>query len=268
LRRLAERVENDWPSVLANLEAVRAAVINASKLVCNVTLDGDNWAAFQPKLGSLISALPAASPQAATWTPQPGAPFEGLAIPARVNYVAKGANLYEQGYRLHGSMSVISNYLRTGYLWERIRVQGGAYGAYFVFDRHSGQLAYLSYRDPNLLGTLEVYDGLPLFMRELELSEDEVVKSIIGAIGRIDAYQLPDAKGYTSLYRYLIGESDEDRQRLRDQVLGATAQDFTALADVLQAVAEQGRVVVLGSQEALDEANAERGDWLEITKVL
>jgi Zn-dependent M16 (insulinase) family peptidase len=231
-------------------------------------LDGDNWTSFQPKLSAFVSALPAASAETASWTPRPGPSFEGLTIPARVNYVAKGANLYEQGYKLHGSMSVIANHLRTGYLWERIRVQGGAYGAFFAFDRHSGRLAYVSYRDPNLLGTIEVYDGLAQFLRELELSEDELVKSIIGAIGQIDAYQLPDAKGYTSLVRYLIGDSDEERQRLRDQVLGTTAADFAALADLLDQVSENGRVVVLGSQEALDEANAERGNWLEITKVL
>jgi Zn-dependent M16 (insulinase) family peptidase len=268
LRRLADQVESDWPAVLSRLEEIRHTLISASGLVCNITLDGDNWTSFQPKLARLISTLPALPQKAASWVPQSGAAFEGLTIPARVNYVAKGANLYEQGYNLHGSMSVISNYLRTGYLWERIRVQGGAYGAYFTFDRHSGLLAYLSYRDPNLLGTLDNYDGLAQFVRDLDLSEDELVKSIIGAIGRIDAYQLPDAKGYTSMVRYLIGESDEDRQRLREQVLGTTAADLSALADVLQRVSEQGHVVVLGSQEALDEANAERGGWLEITKVL
>jgi Zn-dependent M16 (insulinase) family peptidase len=268
LRELADQVTSDWPGVLAKLEEIRRTLVDAYGLICNVTLDGDNWAAFQPKLAQSVSALPRATPEAAAWTPKPGAAFEGLTIPARVNYVAKGANLYEQGYKLHGSMSVISNYVRNAYLYERIRVQGGAYGAFFSFDRHSGLLAYVSYRDPNLLGTLEAYDGAAQFLRDLELGEDELVKNIIGAIGRIDAYQLPDAKGYTSMARYLIGESDEDRQRLRDQVLGTTAADFRALADVLHKVSEHGRVVVVGSQEALDEANAERGEWLEITEVL
>jgi Zn-dependent M16 (insulinase) family peptidase len=268
LRKLAEQMESDWPAVLAKLETVRQTLINASGLICNVTLDADNWATFQPKLAGFVSTLPAQSTHRATWSPQPGAAFEGLTIPARVNYVAKGANLYELGYSHHGSMAVISNYLRTGYLWERIRVQGGAYGAFFSFDRHSGRLACVSYRDPNLRGTLKVYDGLPQYLRDLELDEDDVVKSIIGAIGALDAYQLPDAKGYSSMVRYLIGESDETRQRLRDEILGTTASDFSALAGALQKVSEQGHVVVLGSQQALEQANAERGDWLEITKVL
>src|SRR5690606_35397647 len=106
------------------------------------------------------------------------------------------------------------------------------------------------------------------FLRKLELSDDELTKSIIGAIGMIDAYQLPDAKGYTSLVRYLVGETDESRQQARDEVLGTTAADFRAFADVLDAVAAQGRVVVLGSQEALSKANEARGDFLTLQRVL
>ena len=101
-----------------------------------------------------------------------------------------------------------------------------------------------------------------------EIFYNELSKSIIGTIGRLDDYQLPDAKGYTSMVRYLIGESDEARQQLRDEVLDTTAQNFSALADALEQVREHGHVVVLGSQEAIDQANAERDGWLKITKVL
>ena len=93
-------------------------------------------------------------------------------------------------------------------------------------------------------------------------------RAIIGAIGELDAYQLPDAKGFTSLTRFLTGDTDEARQQYRDEVLSTTAQDFESFADVLAAVKEQGEVVVLGSQEAIQQANAARGDWLEVTKVL
>jgi Zn-dependent M16 (insulinase) family peptidase len=182
--------------------------------------------------------------------------------------VAKGANLYEGGYALHGSVSVITNYLRTTWLWERVRVQGGAYGGFCLFDRHSGVFSYLSYRDPNLLDTLENYDQTSQYLRDLDLSEGELTKSIIGAIGRMDTHQLPDAKGYTSMVRHLVGEEDEDRQRLRDEVLSTTRKDFADFAGVLQQVADQGRVVVMGSQEAIEQANEAQDGWLEVTKVL
>jgi hypothetical protein len=185
-----------------------------------------------------------------------------------VNYVGKAANLYKLGYKFHGSALVIGNFLRTTWLWERVRVQGGAYGSACSFNRHSGVLAFTSYRDPNLLKTLDNYDHTAKFLREVELSDDELTKSIIGTIGDLDAYQLPDAKGYASLVRYLIGDSDENRQRMRDEVLSTTVADFRAFAEVLQQASAKGLVVVMGSQQAIEAANAARENWLKIIKVL
>jgi Zn-dependent M16 (insulinase) family peptidase len=150
-----------------------------------------------------------------------------------------------------------------------VRVHGGAYGGFATFDRRSGTFAYLSYRDPNLLDTLDNYDQSAQFLRDLKLSQDELVKSIIGAIGLIDAYQLPDAKGYTSLMRYLTHDGDDVRQRMREEILATSSADFTRFADLLAQVNTQGSVVVLGSQDAMEKANAARGNnWLRTFKVL
>ena len=143
---------------------------------------------------------------------------------------------------------MINNYLKRTWLWEKVRIQGGAYGGFSQFDRHSGVFTYLSYRDPNLLATLDNFDAGREFLRELALSDAELNKAIIGAIGDLDAYQLPDAKGWTSLTRDLLGDTDEVRQQFRDEVLSTTAQDFKAFAKVLATVKEQGEVVVLGAQ--------------------
>ena len=262
-------VDKDWPSVLEKLEAIRRHLINSNAALCNVTLDSDNWGLFQPKLIAFLDSLPAAPANLAPWQPQYGPGFEGLTIPAQVNYVGKGANLYELGYKLDGSSVVITNYLRTTWLWEKIRVQGGAYGGFCSFDQQSGVYTYLSYRDPNLLATLDNYDKTAHFLRKLDLSQEELTKSIIGAIGQMDAYQLPDAKGYTSMVRHLLGISDDFRQQMREQILTTTAADFKAFGEVLERVNEQGIVVVLGSQAAIEKANAERGgNWLKIQKVL
>jgi presequence protease len=83
-------------------------------------------------------------------------PHEGLVIPAQVNYVGKGANLYEHGYQMDGSILVITPYLRSTYFYEKVRVQGGAYGGFCLFDRYSGIFSFLSYRDPNLMETLRL----------------------------------------------------------------------------------------------------------------
>jgi Zn-dependent M16 (insulinase) family peptidase len=268
LRKLANEIEQDWPGVLAKLEEVRRRLITRQGMLVNVTVDAAEWATFEPVLREFVASLPALPAEDAGWTPEFAGNHEGLVIPAQVNYVGKGAKLYELGYRLHGSIHVITNYLRTTWLWDKIRVQGGAYGAFCRFSQQSGVLTFLSYRDPNLLGTLQVYDGAAAFLRSVELSDDELTKSIIGAIGVLDAYQLPDAKGYTSLVRVLLEESDEHRQQLRDEVLSTTPAHFRAFADVLDAVAAQGRVVVMGAQEALERANTERGDFLTLQRVL
>ncbi|MBX3066403.1 MAG: insulinase family protein [Anaerolineae bacterium] len=266
-RDLLEKIDKDWDSVLAALEAIRKTLLNRSTMLANVTVDADHWSALQPKLSRFLSAMPTNGASISKWTPTYPTVNEGLTIPAQVNYVAKGANLYKLGYKLHGSQSVITNYLRTVYLWERVRVQGGAYGGFVSFDPLSGGLAYVSYRDPNLTATLDVYDGTGDFLRQAHLSDVELTRSIIGAISNIDAYQLPDAKGYTSMVRHLTGITDEYRQQRREETLGTTAQDFRNFADALDTVKQNGRIAVVGSVDAVNAASEARGGW-QITKVL
>lgn len=268
VRRLAEQIESDWPGVLAQLEAVKRLLVDRSRLIADVTLDGDNWATFRPQLEEFIGALPVGGSEPAQWTPGVLPVREGLTTPAQVNYVGKGARLYDLGYTYDGSIHVITNFIRTGWLWDQIRAKGGAYGAFCSFGKQSGVLTFLSYRDPNLLGTLANYDATAQFLRSAEVDESELTKNIIGAIGDIDAYQLPDAKGWSSLVRYLVGETDEARQQMRDQVLSTTAEDFRQFADVLAAAAEQARVVVLGSGEAIEQANGQLNPPLQVTPLM
>jgi hypothetical protein len=268
LRRLVTQIDEDWPGVLAKLEEVRSILVTRQAMLANVTLDASNYAVFEPALTAFAAELPDRPAPRLVWAPPLDTTNEGLVIPAQVNFVGKGANLYDLGYTLHGSINVINNYLRTAYLWDKIRVQGGAYGAFCRFSQQSGVLTYLSYRDPNLLATLDVYDGTAAYLRKVDLSDDELTKSIIGAISILDAYQLPDAKGYSSLVRHLVGESDAHRQQTRDEVLGTTAADFRAFAEVLDAVATAGRVVVMGAQDALNSANEARGEFLALQRVL
>jgi hypothetical protein len=189
-------------------------------------------------------------------------------IPSQVNYVGKGADLYREGYQSHGSSNVITGYLRSSWLWERVRVQGGAYGGFCLFDRISGVFTFISYRDPNLLKTIENFDGTAQFLRSAHLPGDEVRKAIIGAIGDLDSYMLPDMRGYVSMLRHFAGDSEEVRQKMRDQILGTTASDFRAFADILEKVNRDGIVKVLGSQAAIESALAERPQWLKTFRLL
>jgi Zn-dependent M16 (insulinase) family peptidase len=269
LRRLAEQVERDWDGVLARLTRVRDRLITRQGMVANVTLDAKNWDALQPKLRDFIHQLPIIHHQLSDWPDGGEAGNEGLTIPAQVNYVGKGVDLYALGHKLSGTWLPVQNYLRTGYLWERVRMQGGAYGGFCTFDVRSGAFTFLSYRDPNLLGTLRNYDGAAAFLRQHPPSEEEVTRTIIGVIGDMDDYMLPDAKGFTSMVRYLAGDTEEARQRIRDEVLGTTPRDFLRFADILDDVNAHGRVVVMGAPQTIEKANAEMGNaWLNVTKVM
>ena len=129
-------------------------------------------------------------------------------------------------------------------------------------------MGYASYRDPNVLNTLDNYDGSGAFLRQLDINQDELSKAIIGTIGDLDSYQLPDAKGYTSMMRHLTGIDEVYRQSMRDEILGTTAEDFHSFADILDRGASQGVVAVLGGEDAIDAANEERGHFLKKLRVL
>ncbi|HEV7719309.1 MAG TPA: insulinase family protein [Arsenicitalea sp.] len=266
LRELVPAIENDWPSVQAKLERIRDILVNRSGMVANVTTDAANWRALEPQLAGFLGDLPMTKASSAEWQKAPPR-SEGLTFPAQVNFVAKGADLLKFGYKNTGATAVALRHLNTTYLWDRVRVQGGAYGGSANYDPYSGGFTFVSYRDPNLVQTLDAYDGAASFLKD-GIGTDELTRSIIGAIGSMDSYRLPDAKGFTSLLWYLMGSSEELRQQRRDEVLNASAADFRALGDVLGEVAKAGQVVVLGSDAAIKAANDERGGFLEVTRVM
>lgn len=268
LRELEQRVQHDWPRVLADLEAVRTALINRRGLVANLTLDDGNQPAVLPMLTAFLSELPDAAYTPAHWPVRSAEGGEGMIIPAQVNYVAKGVNLHALGIRPSGAAMVVLRHLRIDYLLDCIRIQGGAYGAGGSYDRSTGLFITTSYRDPNLLRTLDVYDEMATFLQETALDPATVERAIIGTIGDMDAYQLPDAKGYTALVRYLTSVSDEYRQQIRDQVLATTPADFVAFAEAAAALRDHGQVAVLGSAEAIEAANRERPGLLTPVKIL
>ncbi len=268
VRQLERQIAEDWPAVVAKLEQVRDHLVNRSVALVNATVDGESWPQVRTALSDLLRALPERGESLAPWHVTLPRNSEGLTAPSQVNFVGKGANLYQLGYAYHGSAAVISNYLRTTWLWEQLRIKGGAYGAFCSFNPRSGTLSLLSYRDPNLRATLEAYDKTGAFLRAAEIDQSELEKSIIGVIGAMDSFMLPDAKGHASMVRYLLGESDGLRQRIREEVLTTTADDFRAFADVLDRVAAKGDVVVLGSPDAISAANDALDEPLTVQPVL
>ena len=264
LRDLLPRIDADWPGVLANLQLIRDLMLNRANAMANVTLDAAAFEQTRPLLADFLGSLPTGEAPRATWTIPHQPASEGLTIPAMVNYVGKGADLYRLGYQLDGSSFVVTRFLQGTWLWDKVRVQGGAYGGFCAFDSQSGALNFLSYRDPNLLETLKNFDDSAQFLKSLDLNEAELTKAIIGTIGDLDAYLLPDAKGYTAMRWFLLGTTDAERQKLRDEVLSTTPADFRDFAPVLEKLNQNAAVAVLGQAEVIEAA----GVLEEVKKVL
>lgn len=267
IRKLVARVDSDWEGVKQDLETIRSAILQQKGSMVNMTGDEGALTAADKSLNEFWSSIAATSREDATWNSMLPRQNTALVVPTQVNYVCKGANLYEDaGYELSGSSYVINKLLGTTWIWDRVRVSGGAYGGFCDFDTHSGMFSYLSYRDPNLLSTVDVYDGTVDFLRNLDLTSEELNKSIIGTIGDIDSYQLPDSKGRTAFMRHILGITEEQRQMRREEVLGTSLKDFKEFADVLDAVRTQGQVVAVTSAERVESANKERPGFFEDIK--
>ncbi len=264
LRQLLQQIDQDWPSVSKILLAIRDTLLTSANAIANITIDAESWQALQPQIENFLAKLPAQAATEQPWTLPSLPSSEGLTIPSQVNYVGKGADLFELGYSLKGSAFVINKYISDTWMWNKVRVQGGAYGGFSVFDSQSGILDFLSYRDPNLLQTLDIYQQTGGNLKSLEIDKSELDKVIIGTIGDLDTYLLPDAKGYTSLRWYLLGTTDEERQRLRDEVLNTSIEDFHRFGEYVEKIDHHGAVVALGMEEAIRTA----GVFQEVKKVL
>ncbi|MCX8043381.1 MAG: insulinase family protein [Desulfobacterota bacterium] len=245
--------EQREPIICDMLETMREALITRRGMVANVTTDAASWRRIEQHIYAFIEQMPDKDTVPLVWSVQDDLP-DALCVPSRVNFVGKAMNLYELGYSYHGSIQVMTHLVRTNWLWDKIRVQGGAYGAFCTFDRMSGTLLLVSYRDPHLLETLAVFDRTADFLRTTALDTKQIERSIIGTIGDIDQPLLPDAQGLLSLQRFLNGNTDELRQKMRDEILATSPDDLRSLATVLDKLRDRGSIAVLGSPEKLQEA--------------
>jgi len=260
MRQLVEDIDNDWGAVLARLERLRDLLVDRRNLIVNLSAEDKGLSAVQSKLENYIDSIPlrTGETQIQDWeaemTKFAGA-GEGFIVPTQVNYVGKGAKIFETGESTTGSASVVSRYLRTSWLWDKVRVVGGAYGCANTFNPSTGVFKYTSYRDPNLLQTLKTYDETPSFLSHTakEMSQATLSNAIIGMIGDLDSPQQPDGKGFSSMERYLVGQTDEMRQERRDQVLATSAKDFAEFGERLAAVSKSGTVAVIGSKASLED---------------
>jgi len=274
LRGLAARVDADWPGVLADLEAARAAVVDVSRAIVNVTLDRKDFDALRPAMERFVESLPRRSEGTAEAGKAQNAgkahapAMELLTAPSQVNFVGAAYPLAAAGARPSGAFLVAKKYLDTTFLWEKVRVQGGAYGGFSSYDLNSGTFAFLSYRDPNLEKTWDTFAEAAGYLKNLAIGDEELTRAIIGTIGAVDGYLLPDAKGFTSLVHFLTGYTQETRQAIRDQILAAKAADFRALGEAIAAAKPLAISGALASRQRVEALPASIKEGAIVTPVL
>ncbi len=266
VRSLCNKAEDDWASLLNDLQELYGLIVNGTACLVDSTADAATLQTLEGKAVQLMNALPQQDLKACDcWQKEVLPKAQAFTAPAQINYVAKGANLYQLGYTYHGSIQVILRHLRMGYLWEKVRVLGGAYGAFCAFDRLGGTMVQASYRDPAVKGTLNTYDATSAYLRAFEPDARTLSGAIVGAIGELDTYLLPDAKGSAAFGRYLCGDSDIARQQMRDEILSTTKEHFHDFANIMDKVEKEGHLCVLGG--SLTQKTAEEEGW-DVQKLL
>lgn len=251
IKDLLERAEKNPGEVASEFEQVAAKVFTSDNLLVNLTAKDKDLNKLFKSAEHLSDALPEGASTDEIWDVEAPQEDEAFLTTSTIQYVGKGINLYDLGFEYSGKLEAVKAILRTGYLWDRVRVQGGAYGCSLSFDSFSGDLCVVSYRDPNLGETLDIFDGIGDFLENLELSNKELEKIVIGSVGHLDPPLTPDRKGAISKSEFLTGLSREIRQKRRDELFSVSMNDVRGFADLFKQLANEGRVCVLGNESKI-----------------
>jgi Zn-dependent M16 (insulinase) family peptidase len=218
----------------------------------SVTLDSGDYGRFRESFPVLLDRLGSGVSASLSYNLEAIGKNEGLLTPGKVQFVAKGYNFRRIGYGYSGVLMVLRTITSMDYLWNRVRVQGGAYGSFARFSRN-GNMYFCSYRDPNLRETLSVYDEAKEYLRRFDADDREMTKYIIGTISKLDAPLTPSMKGEVATERFFAGLTQEDVQKARGEVLSTRKKDIARCAQMVGESMDQNYFCVIGSEGKLRE---------------
>ena len=177
---------------------------------------------------------------------------EGFQTSSKVQYVAMAGNFIDAGAEYHGALQILKVIMGYEYLWQNIRVKGGAYGCMSSFNK-LGEGYFVSYRDPHLKNTLEIYQGVTEYLRNFDVSDRDMTKFIIGTISNMDQPMTPATKGDRSMNLYMNHVTEEMIRKERLEVLRATQQDIRNLADIVEKVLQADQICVIGNEDKIEQ---------------
>ena len=255
LKDLLKDFDAKFDELVDDLYEVKDQLLNRNGIVVSVTAPEELYKNFRPHLTNILKSLPVEEFPVQNYDFNLKARNEGIYSQSRVQYVGKGSNFISLGYDYNGSLNVLETVLRYEYFWTKIRVQGGAYGAFVNFNR-SGGMFFGSYRDPNLKKTLEVFDGTADFLKNFDVSDREMDKYIIGTMSKIDKPLTPSLKGQLAAEFCLKNITYDDRQKARTEILNTRQKDICELSKLVEACMNENKICVFGNEEILKD-NAE-----------
>jgi Zn-dependent M16 (insulinase) family peptidase len=249
---IAAAIRTDAAGTAGRLADVMARIFTKAALTVEITGDDDDRKQALSLLPQWTDALPAGTVSTALCQLPMSKKNEGIMTSGTVQYVAKGGNFRMHGFDYTGALMVLDTILQYGYLWTKIRVQGGAYGAFTKFY-DNGDMVFCSYRDPNLGHTVQAYDQLAAYLEQFDVSDREMTKYVIGTLSRIDIPLTPSLRGDKAMNRYFTGTTQAAAQHRRDQLLATTAADIRALAPLVGSVMKDNNLCVMGSEGKIRE---------------
>lgn len=242
--------ETKYEEIITNLEKVIKLIFRKENLIISYTATNN---AYDKYLTDFVNSLYKEEVQKGKFEFTPNLLNEGFRTPSTVQYVARVGNFKEVG-NYTGAFQVFAMALRYDYLWMQVRVLGGAYGCMSNFTRN-GNVYFVSYRDPNLEKTMDVYMNIPNYIDSFNPSTDDLTKYIIGAIGMLDTPLSPKDKGARSFLAYLQNVTYEDLKQERHEVLNVTLDDIKALKPLIEKALNDNALCVIGNENKIEDSN-------------
>ena len=249
-----EKELSDSPkSVSDKLAAIAKKLFARNRMLISFTGNNEAYGNAKPSLEKVIAGFDKMSAIGNQAEVHFNTAKEAFIDASQIQYVAKTGDFICEGYEYTGALRLLRIILSYDYLWINVRVKGGAYGCMNTFLR-SGESYFVSYRDPNLSDTLDVYDRIPEYIKSFSPDERDMTKYIIGTFSALDTPMNPEAKGSRSLSAYLEGITYEQIQKERNEILNAQPEDIRRLADLVEAVLKKDSICVIGNENMIKES--------------
>ncbi len=255
IERLSGRFEEEADGLVTKLKALAKTVFRPENLMVDFVGSKEAALLLPDMIGALKDVLYTEPVETGHFTPALKKQKEGYKTPGQVQYVCRAGNFKHKGLPYNGSLKVLKVMMGYDYLWNQVRIKGGAYGCMCAFGK-SGDSYFVSYRDPNLQNTIEVYEKAADYIAGFSADERMLTQFIIGAVSDLDMPMNPAAKGLFSLSGFMTDLTVSDLQKERDELLHTTAEDLRKTADYIRAFMEEDCLCGVGNAEKIEEAGA------------